>query len=878
MKKMETNEIIDKVTIMMQQYLTTKQQYEDTILFYRLGDFYEFFFDDAILVSKLLDLTLTGKDCGLKERAPMCGIPYHAAEGYIAKLVSLGYKVAICEQMESFSNNKKSGKKLVDREVVRIITPGTLIDENMLEDKRNNYIACIYEHKKEFAITYCDLSTGEFETCNLGGEYATKNLNDILVRIMPSEVLCNESLSVENNLPICKLNFIAKFSRFNDNLFDYTRCNEILAQQFGEGYIKRFGVKEGSCVQSSGVLIKYLFDTQKRSLCHINNIKICNNAKYMTIDINTRRNLEILETMKDRRKRGSLIGLLDKTKTPMGARMLRSWVEQPLNDAKEINARLDCVEEFYSKIMLRDSFNDLLSYINDIERISGRIAYGTNFSPKDSIALKKSLSILPKIKKLLENTKVNKLKKIYNEIPDFSDIIELLDRAINEDCPLLISGGNVIKQGYNQELDTYRSATIQGKSWVADLEQKERERTGIKNLKINYNRVFGYFIEVNKSLAANVPLDYIRKQTVANNERYITEELKVIEETLLNAEEKSLKLEQKLFQEIRDLLVKEIPKLQIASDIIANIDCLISFANISIKNNYTKPKISETIEHLKIEEGRHPVVEDLLKDDRFVSNDTYLNNTTDRTMVITGPNMAGKSTYMRQVAVITLMAHIGCFVPAKSAEMPIVDRVFTRVGASDDLSFGQSTFMVEMIEVAEILKNATNSSLIVLDEIGRGTSTYDGLSIAWAVVEYLSKNLKAKTLFATHYHELTELENFLDGVKNYKISVKELNNTIVFLRKIVRGGASRSFGIEVAKLAGVPEDVISRAKEISKNLEEANINKNIIIENTDDVDLSTKKDVSYTEIIGILKDIDINKMSPISAFETLYDLVQKANK
>ena len=868
---------VNRLTDVMREYVNTKEEYKDAVLFYRMGDFYEFFFEDAVEMSRVLDLTLTGKDCGLDERAPMCGIPFHAAENYINKLIKMGYKVAICEQTDGVIKNKK-GKTMMKREVVRIVTPGTVVEESLLEEKKNNYLASIYQEDDNIGVSYCDISTGEFECYKIGGEFALKELNDILVRIMPSEVLCNSNFAFEKELPICKLGLVPKFTRFEDFEYEEHFMDSKLAEQFGNDYKTKYKLKDKYLVISSGKLIDYIFNTQKRALGHINNINISKNEKFMIIDINTRRNLEILETIKDRRKKGSLIGVLDKTKTSMGARLMRSWIDQPLNDAKEINARLDSVQELYSQIMLRDSITEQLIKVNDIERISGRIAYGTNFTPKDCVALRNSLAILPNLQVLLETTKSKKLAKLSQNIPNFSEIVDLLNNAIVNEPPTLLSNGGYIKEGFNAQLDEYKEAMSDGKKWLIDFEQREREKTGIKNLKVAYNRVFGYYIEVNKSLASGVPFEYQRKQTIANNERFITEELKVLEDKLLNASECSIKLEQALFQEIRNKLFVYIPQLQTASKIIAELDCLISFANIAVKNNYTKPIVSDKCEHLKIIEGRHPVVEDLLNDDRFVANDTYLNTTTDRTMVITGPNMAGKSTYMRQVAVITLMAHIGSFVPARQAELPVVDRIFTRVGASDDLAFGQSTFMVEMMEVAEILKNATDSSLIVLDEIGRGTSTFDGLSIAWAVVEFLSKKLKAKTLFATHYHELTELESFLDGVKNYKISVKEFNGTVIFLRKIVRGGASRSFGIEVAQLAGVPDDVIERAKEISKGLEQTEMNKTIVINTSENKDEVIKKDVSYTEIVGILKDIDMNKMSPICAFETLYDLVQRATK
>ncbi len=876
---MDLQKILDlgKISPMMKQYINTKLQHQDAVLFYRLGDFYEFFFDDAIEMSKVLDLTLTGKDCGLEERAPMCGIPYHAADGYINKLISLGYKVAICEQTTD-PKDKKGSKDIVVRDVVRIVTPGTVIDENLLDEKKNNYLACIYDDDETIGLSYLDITTGEFKTTEFNGKTKLKDLNDVLVRILPSEILCYSNCDIEKDLAVRKLDLIPKFSYDLKELYNFDNANEALKNQFGADYKNQFGLsKMKNAIISSGVLLSYVKVTQKRNLNHLNNIKRLENDKYMVIDINSRRNLEIMETMKDRRKKGSLIGVMDKTKTSIGARMLRSWIEQPLFEAKEINLRLDSVEELCGNIILRDNLTSILNKFNDIERISGRISYG-NFSPRDCLALNNSLELLPQIKSLISNCKSTLIQYIATKINDFSSVTNILKNAIIDNPPTLISGGGFIKDGFSSELDEYRNAYTKGKDWITQYEIKEREKTGIKNLKIGFNKVYGYYIEVNKSLLMNVPMSYTRKQTVANNERFITEELKILEEKILGAEENAIKLEQKLFAKLREMLLGYVNAIQQTSRAIGCLDCLLSLAELATKNNYTKPKINSKIKSINIVDGRHPVIEDLLKNEQFIPNNTNLDDSENRTMIITGPNMAGKSTYMRQVALITLMAHIGSFVPAKQAEIALTDRIFTRVGASDDLTLGQSTFMVEMMEVANILENATNNSLIVLDEIGRGTSTFDGLSIAWAVVEYISKNMRAKTLFSTHYHELTELENFLDGVKNYKISVKEFNGNIVFLRKIVRGGASRSFGIEVAALAGVPNEVILRAKEISKMLEENDSTKHLSLKTSTNIEETKEKDVRYTEIVGILKDLDINTMTPISAFETLCDLIEKAKK
>ncbi len=874
---MDLQKILDekKCTPMMIQYVRTKMEYPDTVLFYRLGDFYEFFFDDAIEMSRVLDLTLTGKDCGLESRAPMCGIPYHAADGYINKLLSKGYKVAICEQTTD-PKNKTSAKEIVQRDVVRIVTPGTVIDETLLDEKSNNYIACINVTDNSIGIAYLDITTGEFKACEIKGEEKNKELNDILVRIMPSEILANCDESFENTLTVRKSGLIPSFTYKYVENYNMSYADMQLCMQFGKDYQTKFELKQKDEIIACGVLFGYVKLTQKRDLSHINRIQKLENKKFMVLDINTRRNLEILETMRDRKKKGSLIGVMDKTKTSMGARLLKSWIEQPLYDSKGINLRLDSVEELCSKLLIRDNLTSLLSKCNDIERISGRIAYG-NFTPKDCLGLCNTLALIPSIKEQIGSLKSELIIDIDSKISDFTNVYNTLNNAIVDEPPFLTTNGGFIKKGYNKELDELKDAYVLGKTWIANYEAEQRETTGIKNLKVSYNKVYGYYIEVNKSLVSNVPLNYIRKQTVANNERFITQELKALEEKILGSEEASIKLEQQIFADIRKMLLDNLVNLQTTAKAIATLDSILALSELAIKNNYTKPVISGKVKDIKIVDGRHPVIEDLFKGNQFIPNDTYLDTENDRTMIITGPNMAGKSTYMRQVALITLMAHIGSFVPAKYAEISLTDRIFTRVGASDDLSQGQSTFMVEMMEVANIMDNATNNSLIILDEIGRGTSTFDGLSIAWAVVEYLSKNMKVKTLFSTHYHELTELENFIEGVKNYKIAVKELNGNIVFLRKIVRGSTSKSFGIEVAALAGVKQEIIERAKQISIALEKNDSTKKFIIDNVD-TEETKEKDVNYTQIVGILKDLDINKMTPISAFETLCDLVERVKK
>ena len=864
---------IDKYSQGMRQYIRTKEKYDDCIVLNRMGDFYEMFFEDAEIASRELDLVLTGKSCGQEvPRAPMCGVPYHAAELYIAKLVANGHKVAICEQLST-----PVPGKMVERDVVRVITPGTVVEQEMLESNKNNYLLSVYKKGNAISVAYVDVSTGELCACRLG-ENAEGQMSDLIARISPAEVIGNEEAKdFYNNLQIMRLGGLAQLSVYYDWAFSKSASYEVLTEHFGDNFDNVFEIKNKQGIVSClGGMFAYIKETQKRDLGHIQKIKLIKNENYMTIDLNTRRNLEIVETNKDRKKYGSILWVLDKTKTSMGARYLRSMVDQPLQNSREINSRLDGVEELTKKIILRDRLSQLLSDVYDIERLSSRIAYG-NINPKDLISLKKSLLHMPQLKEELKVVQSPILKEIDKEILDVSPITDLIENAIDENASALLRDGGFIKKGFNKQLDIYRSAKEEGNIWLTKLEQKEQEATGIKGLKISFNKVFGYFIEVNRKELSKVPLRYQRKQTVANNERYITPDLKEIEEQILGSEEKAQKLEVELLGEIRRILNRYVSSIQQVAGAVAKLDALLSLAVVAVKNGYCKPNVSSTNKQLRIIDGRHPVVEQFMTSGQFVPNDAILDDDKNRVMIITGPNMAGKSTYMRQVAVIAFLAHIGSFVPAKEAQIPIIDRIFTRVGASDDLAFGQSTFMVEMSEVAQILANATDKSLVVLDEIGRGTSTFDGLSIAWSVVEHISNHYKSKTLFATHYHELTELEGVLDGVKNYKIAVKELDDNVVFLRKIVRGGANKSFGIEVARLAGLPTEVLDRAKEISINLEAVNqkLDLSIFKEKKEQAKENTKLALS---ILNELKDVDINRVSPMTAFELLNDFVQKAKE
>ncbi len=855
---------------MMKEYLQTKEQYKDCILLYRLGDFYEMFFEDALTASKALDLTLTGRSCGLEERAPMCGVPYHAVDIYVAKLISAGFKVAICEQLTEPSG----GKELVKRDVVRVITAGTVVDSEILNDTKNNYIASVCLDDK-VGVAICDLSTGEFCVTELAGASVVKDLQEFLVSYKPSEIIANEkAIDSFANLDCIKAGYIPPFSQCTST-FHYPYAKEKLLNHYKVATLEGFGFasKKGA-VCAAGALLEYMLSTQKRELPHLANISYVDKNRYMSIDVKTRKNLELTVSYKENKKQGSLLWLLDKTETSMGARMLADWIDRPLQKATQINARLDGVEELLKNYLLRANLSKALNSVYDIERLAGRVAYN-NVTPKDCVSLKNSLMQLPSIKQLLNNCKSNILQSIQQAIDPLTEVTQLLDKAIVEDVPAVVKDSDFIKEGYDQQLDELYDLTKNGSARISALEELERQRTGIKSLKLGYNRVFGYYFEITNSYLNLVPQNFIRKQTLVGGERFVSPELKELEEKMLSALENKTKLQKTLFEQLRNKLLPFIPTIQRTAQGIASLDCLLSFATVAQLNDYCKPKINTKSTKLDIVDGRHPVVEKYLKRDNFITNDTHLDTEDNRTMIITGPNMAGKSTFMRQVALITLMAHIGSFVPAKSAEIPIVDKIFTRVGASDDLAFNQSTFMVEMVEVANILNNATKNSLIVLDEVGRGTSTFDGLSIAWAVMEYVSQNICAKTLFATHYHELTDLEGRVNGVKNYRINVKEYNGSVIFLHKIVRGSANKSFGIEVASLAGVPNQVCKRAKEIVAMLEATNIQHDFDHINLDEV--SQQRDISATtkEIISVLRDIDINRISPIEAFDLLNTFVTK---
>ena len=872
--------IIDEIDVnmlspMMKHYIETKNQYRDCFLFYRLGDFYEMFFDDALLASRELEITLTGKDCGLPERAPMCGIPFHAAESYISKLIEKGYKVAICEQLE----DPATCKGIVKRDVVRIVTPGTVIDSNMLDEKENNYIMCIYQKGLYFGISVCDITTGNFYSSEIKDTNNFQILLDEIARYNPAEIITNKIfLSIDDEISQIKERFNVYISSVEDELFNEDPGD---LQEFfkfvdnDENVLNKLTDKSLS-IASINALLEYLNNTQKVKLEHINTIKIYDINKYMVLDINARRHLELTEKMRDKNKKGTLLWVLDKTSTSMGGRLLKRWINNPILSTKRINERLYAVEELKNNLILRDDIKEALKKVYDIERLTGKIAFG-NANARDMVSLKISLSMLPEIKQLLSSTNSDMLSSLYKNLDELKDIFELIDSAIVEEPPIAITEGGIIKLGYNEEVDTYRKATTEGKTWLIELEAKEKQLTGIKNLKVGYNKIFGYYIEVSKSNLNMVPDRYVRKQTLANGERFITEELKNLESQILGAQEKLVGLEYSIFIEIRNKISKQIERIQQTANIISIIDVLTSFAEISSDYNYVMPIVDESGE-IDIKEGRHPVIEKMLPKNEFVANDTYLNNDEDRFSIITGPNMAGKSTYMRQVALITIMAQIGCFVPASYAKIGIVDKVFTRVGASDDLSMGQSTFMVEMSEVATILKNATKNSLVILDEIGRGTSTYDGLAIAWAVVEYMSNKEKigCKTLFATHYHELTELENKIEGVKNYSVAVKEKGENVIFLRKIVKGGTDESYGIHVAKLAGVPQTIIKRSNEILRTLErkvkinsEPKENKKIV---SGQLDMYNYK---LADIAHELDKINLNELTPIDALNILVKIKEK---
>ena len=862
---------------MMQHYLATKEKYKDCILFYRLGDFYEMFFDDAINVSRELELTLTGKDCGQEERAPMCGIPYHAAESYIAKLVQNGHKVAICEQLE----DPKLAKGIVKRDVIRVVTPGTVTESNLLEEKRNNYIMSIFKKGIFFGIAICDVSTGDFYAAEIKEENNFERLLDEISRFSPSEIIANEMLyDCSEEISKIKERFDVYISTEDESNFSEDTENIYMQYALSDdkGNIIKDLDKRLFAVSAINGLIKYIEETQKTKLEHINKITIYTITKYMSLDINARRNLELTEKLRDKSKKGTLLWVLDKTATSMGGRLLRRWISDPLIDVAEINNRLDAVQELKDDIMLRGELTSSLKGVYDIERLAGKISYG-NANARDLNSLKSSASKLPEIKKLIENSKSGMLKELYNELDSLEDIYSLIDKAIVEEPPISVTEGGVIKMGYDPEIDELKTAMTDGKTWLVQLEAREREETGIKGLKVGYNKVFGYYIEVTKSYLSMVPDRYIRKQTLTGGERYITEELKELETKVLGAEEKVVNLEYQAFTKIREQIKSQIQRLQKSAMAVSKLDVLSSFAQVAEDLNYCMPQVDNS-GVIDIKDGRHPVIEKMLPSGAFVANDTYLDKDGNRLSIITGPNMAGKSTYMRQVALITLMAQIGSFVPAASAHIGVVDKIFTRVGASDDLSMGQSTFMVEMMEVANILKEATSNSLVVLDEIGRGTSTYDGLSIAWAVAEYIADKEKcgAKTLFATHYHELTQLEDTLEGVKNYSIAVKEKGEDIIFLRKIVNGGTDESYGVHVAKLAGVPKVVTQRANEILKKIERKNVlvNKNSEKENKKQVDGQLDMyNFKLAEIAHELDKVNINELTPIDALNTLVKIKEE---
>jgi DNA mismatch repair protein mutS len=858
------------LSLMMRHYLETKEKYKDCILFYRLGDFYEMFFDDAEKVSKLLDLTLTGKDCGLEERAPMCGIPYHAADVYISKLVSMGEKVAICEQL---SDPKEAGRGLVERDVVRVVSAGTLIDDTMLDEKKNNYIACLFKSGDTIAAAWTDITTGEFSAMEFTGDSAVEDVVNQLVTLSVAEVICNEEMLLSTrDLKEIKHNLLPAFSCYVPWAFNVKHAEKNLLEQFETRSLAAYGIAgKENCIAAAGALIEYLRETQKHSLNNINSIQIVNREQYMVLDSIAVRNLELLRSNAEGKKYGSLLWLLDKTRTGMGARLLNQMILSPLKEIDKIEYRQEGVSELFNASVVRMGLAETLREVKDIERLSGKISNG-NFSPRDCVALAASLNAIPSVKFQLTGFSSKILTDIDGNLLDMKILADLLTSAITDNPPALMKDGGYIREGFNKELDELRMIGSNGKELILQIEAREKERTGIKNLKVGYNRVFGYFIEISNSFRDKVPDDYIRKQTLTTGERFITQELKELEEKILTSSEKSLKLEARLYNDLLDILSQNISKLKKISGALALLDCLVAFATVAKERRYCRPKMVESGGQLTITDGRHPVVEAISKE-RFVPNDTLLDNEENRSSVITGPNMAGKSTYMRQVALIVLMAHMGCFVPAKEATIPITDRIFTRVGASDNLIFDQSTFMVEMTEVASILLHATKDSLLILDEVGRGTSTYDGLSIAWAVIEFLTEKIRAKTLFATHYHELTELENRIEGVKNYKITVREMNGAVVFLRKIARGGANRSFGIEVAALAGVPKEITARAKGILKTLEKNDIAKGHILSAEETEEEPHERTLSEAE--KILAETDLNTLSPMQALLLLSDLKEK---
>ena len=850
---------------MMQHYFSVKEKYKDCIIFYRLGDFYEMFFDDAKTASQVLDLTLTGRDCGLEERAPMCGVPYHSADSYIARLVSAGYKVAICEQLE----DPATAKGMVARDVIRVVTAGTITDENYLDARVNNFIACACKEGDACAAAWADITTGELCCTQYAGEGGVSAVIALFVKLSVSEIICNdEMLFACKDAPEVSRGILPHFSSYLSWTFGYKAAEKNLLDQLKASTLSAFEVgSKPLAVCACGALLEYLKDTQKHALPNIDSVKYISDRAYMQLDNAAVRNLELVKSMSEGKKYGSLLWLLDKTKTAMGARLLSSMIVSPLCSANEINYRLDGVQELFDSTVVRVGVSDMLRQVKDIERLTGKIA-GGSIMPVDCLALAQSLLTVPNLNFQLTGFGSAILKDILRGLRDMTELAQYILCVIAENPPATMKDGGYIKKGFSPELDELRQVKVSGKDILADMEARERDRTGIRTLKIGFNRVFGYYIEVSKSFKDKVPSEYQRRQTLTNAERFITGELKELEDKILNSEESSLKLESAIYEHLTGVLSQNIPAFKEIAAAVAKLDVITSFAEVAKSSKFCRPEIVESGSPMVIREGRHPVVEKISKD-KFVPNDTLLDEGENRTMIITGPNMAGKSTYMRQTAIIALMAHIGSFVPAKSARIPIIDRIFTRVGASDNLISDQSTFMVEMIEVATILRNATKDSLIILDEVGRGTSTYDGLSIAWAVVEEITKNIGAKTLFATHYHELTQLENKLYGVKNYKIAVREINGGIVFLRKIMRGGANRSFGIEVAALAGVPASVTERAKVILKQVESGGI------VTADVQSVQSEQPAEESEVEKILKEIDMNNMSPMQAFMVLGDLVEK---
>lgn len=874
-----------ELTPMMQQYMETKKEYMDCILFYRLGDFYEMFYEDALTASRELEITLTGKSCGQEEKAPMCGVPYHAVESYLNKLVSKGYKVAICEQME----DPKLAKGIVKREVVRIVTPGTNLNVQALEETRNNYLMCISYFPNKIGISVADVTTGDYYVTEVED---SRRLLDEINKYLPSEIICNDAFLLSGmDIEDLKNRLGITIYALEAHFFDDDNCKKCLMRHFHVQVLTGLGIEDFPVgITAAGALLQYLYETQKTSLAHFTHLFPYLTSKYMLLDSSTRRNLELTETLREKQKRGSLLWVLDKTKTAMGARTLRSYIEQPLIDKETIVERQNAIEALCSNSVCRDEIREYLNPIYDLERLLGKISYKTA-NPRDLMALRNSLEMLPHIKTVLDELDGTVLLNINNDIDGLEDLYQLISDSILEEPPISIRDGGMIKEGFDDTIDSLRHAKTEGKNWLAALENEDRERTGIRNLRIKYNKVFGYYFEVTNSYKNLVPEDYIRKQTLSNAERYTTPRLKELEDTILNAEDKLYTLEYDMFCKIRDTIGAEVERIQKTAKAVAALDVFASLSLVSERNQYIRPAINEK-GIITIKDGRHPVVEKMIVNDMFIANDTCLDNNKNCIAVITGPNMAGKSTYMRQTALIVLMAQIGCFVPASSADIGIVDRIFTRVGASDDLASGQSTFMVEMNEVANILRNATKDSLLILDEIGRGTSTFDGLSIAWAVIEHISnrKYLGAKTLFATHYHELTELEGKMNNVNNYCIAVKEKGDDIVFLRKIIKGGADKSYGIQVARLAGVPDMVIDRAKEIVEQLSDNDITEkvqSIAIDNKtdkkpvkkyDEVDLeqiSLFDTVSDGDVLKELKEIDVTNLTPMDALNTLYRLQNK---